>query len=60
MLRRGNREAATDIVLLITDGKSQDNVVLPAKRVRDAGALVCILFKVGLQRHWAKIVPTKY
>jgi len=40
LLRIGNRPAAKDIVLLITDGASQDEVSAPAKRIRDTGAQV--------------------
>lgn len=40
LLRIGNRPAAKDIVLLITDGVSQDEVSAPAKRIRDTGAQV--------------------
>ena len=40
LLKKGNRERARDVVLLITDGESQDRVALPARLVRRSGALV--------------------
>nr|CAB3265960.1 P-selectin-like [Phallusia mammillata] len=35
LLRIGNRPIANDVVLLITDGASQDDIVAPSKRIRD-------------------------
>ena len=37
----GNRPRARDVVIVITDGKSQDDVVAPAQRLHDTNALVC-------------------
>ena len=39
----GNRQAVPDIIVLLTDGRSQDDVFVPAQRLRDSGATV----KVG-------------
>ena len=40
LLKIGNRPKARDVVLLITDGISGDNITIPSRRVRDTGALV--------------------
>jgi len=40
LLRRGNRRQARDVVLLITDGESNDRVLIPALQLRRTGALV--------------------
>nr|CAB3265952.1 E-selectin [Phallusia mammillata] len=39
----GNRPGARDVVLIITDGKSQDPVAAPSQRLRDTGAIVFVL-----------------
>jgi len=39
----GNRAGARDVVIVITDGKSQDDVVAPAQRLHDTNALVFVL-----------------
>ena len=39
LLKIGNRPTARDVVLLITDGASQDDITIPSRRVRDTGAL---------------------
>ena len=36
----GNRAEANDVVLIITDGASQDEVEDEAKKLRDRGAMV--------------------
>ena len=36
----GNRELARDIVLIMTDGDSQDHVAIRARTLRQSGALV--------------------
>ena len=40
LLTVGNRPQARDVVLLITDGASQDDVVLPSRILHATGALV--------------------
>ncbi|XP_050993234.1 collagen alpha-1(XII) chain-like [Labeo rohita] len=42
----GSRSDVPKIVILITDGKSQDDVLLPAQRLRDAGIE---LFAIGVK-----------
>jgi len=41
--KNGNRKQVQDIVLIITDGASQDNVKIPSQRLRDTGAQVLVL-----------------
>ncbi|CAK8690957.1 unnamed protein product [Clavelina lepadiformis] len=43
LITTGNRPEARDVVLLITDGASRDEVGEPAGRLHDAGALVFVL-----------------
>ncbi|XP_050992163.1 collagen alpha-1(XIV) chain [Labeo rohita] len=43
----GSRSDVPKIVILITDGKSQDDVLLPAQRLRDAGIE---LFAIGVKK----------
>ena len=40
LLKVGNRPEARDVVLLITDGASQDDVVVPSANLHATGALV--------------------
>ena len=44
LLKRGNRRQAKDVVLLITDGESNDRVAIPAIQLRRTGAIVSIFF----------------
>jgi len=41
--KNGNRKQVQDIVLIITDGASQDDVKAPSQRLRDTGAQVLVL-----------------
>jgi len=42
LLNVGNRAEARDVVLLITDGASQDDVIVPSRILHATGALVRI------------------
>merc|ERR1711881_322801 len=39
----GNRQSVQDIVLIITDGASQDDVIAPSQRLRNTGAQILVL-----------------
>lgn len=39
-VKNGNRPDVPDLVLVITDGVSDDDITLPAKKMRDSGATV--------------------
>jgi len=43
LLKEGNRRSVQDIVLIITDGASQDDVKEPSRRLRETGAEVLVL-----------------
>ena len=45
LLKRGNRRQAKDVVLLITDGESNDRVAIPAIQLRRTGAIVSIFLQ---------------
>ena len=38
--RMGSREDAKEVVIVLTDGKSQDDVAVPAMKLRNKGVLV--------------------
>ncbi|CAK8679859.1 unnamed protein product [Clavelina lepadiformis] len=50
--RMGSREDAKEVVIVLTDGKSQDDVAVPAMKLRNKGVLI---FALGVQSSRGKL-----
>lgn len=55
----GMRQSVAHVLVLITDGKAQDDVLLPSKIARALGPFLKVFWSKVQQKKWFWVIPSK-